>query len=289
MTNKEAPPPLARDDDDDAPKWHADSGKRGRAFLREPVPEHMVSILVRQTAEQKEEIEKDRRKGIRCEICKGWHHEYAVHLSYVGHAAATALLLEADLDWTWEPVAWTPDGLPRFDATGGLWIWLHVGGFKRLGYGNAQGKAKGIPGDREKEVIGDAIRNAAMRFGLALQLWSKEDLDLSSDEDEEEAAEQRRRQAAAGEGSQETAPPAASKPAQPAAKTSQPAAAGEATVRSARPYPQADFERNFKAWSEALLAGTKTIDETLAMIRKRGILSAEQEKRLRDVVKPANT
>src|SRR5690606_24225265 len=32
------------------------------------------------------------------------------------------------------------------------------------------------PGAREKEVIGDALRNAAMRFGAALDLWHKGDL-----------------------------------------------------------------------------------------------------------------
>ncbi len=31
-------------------------------------------------------------------------------------------------------------------------------------------------GSREKEVIGDALRNAALRFGLALELWSKADI-----------------------------------------------------------------------------------------------------------------
>ena len=31
-------------------------------------------------------------------------------------------------------------------------------------------------GKSAKECIGDAIRNAAMRFGVALDLWAKDDL-----------------------------------------------------------------------------------------------------------------
>lgn len=59
------------------------------------------------------------------------------------------------------------------DANGGLWIKLTVCGVTRLGYGDAQGKSGG---DAMKECIGDALRNAAMRFGAALDLWHKGDL-----------------------------------------------------------------------------------------------------------------
>ena len=45
-------------------------------------------------------------------------------------------------------------------------------------------------GSREKEVIGDALRNAAMRFGAALDLWHKGQ--LHADEDEDEKPEPRR-------------------------------------------------------------------------------------------------
>jgi hypothetical protein len=44
----------------------------------------------------------------------------------------------------------------------------------RLGYGCADGKHRRRR--REKEIIGDALRNAAMRFGAALDLWHKGDL-----------------------------------------------------------------------------------------------------------------
>jgi hypothetical protein len=105
-------------------------------------------------------------------------------LSYVGHAALTDRLLEVDPFWTWEPMALTPQGLPLFDESGGLWIRLTICGHTRLGYGHA---AKKAPGDREKEIIGDALRNAAMRFGAALDLWHKGG-DLHADDDVEREA-----------------------------------------------------------------------------------------------------
>ena len=103
----------------------------------------------------------------------GGYHARAVHLDYVGHAQTTARLLDADPMWSWEPVAWDDNGLPRLDAQGGLWIRLTVGGMTRLGYGDAQGKQGP---NAVKEAIGDALRNGAMRFGVALDLWSKSDI-----------------------------------------------------------------------------------------------------------------
>ena len=92
-------------------------------------------------------------------------------LSYVGHAALTDRLLQADPEWTWEPVA-NPSslGLPIVGAGVEMWIKLTIGGVSRYGYGDAQDK-KG--GNAVKEAIGDALRNAAMRFGVALDLWHK--------------------------------------------------------------------------------------------------------------------
>lgn len=94
-------------------------------------------------------------------------------LDYVGHAALTARFLDVDPGWSWEPVGHDPQGLPAFDANGGLWIKLTVAGMTRYGYGDAGGKNGP---NAVKEAIGDALRNAGMRFGCALDLWSKEDL-----------------------------------------------------------------------------------------------------------------
>ena len=94
-------------------------------------------------------------------------------LDYVGHAALTKRLLETDLEWSWEPFAIGADGLPKLDEAGGLWIRLTVCGITRNGYGDA-GNSKGT--QAVKEAIGDALRNAGMRFGAALDLWHKGDL-----------------------------------------------------------------------------------------------------------------
>jgi hypothetical protein len=94
-------------------------------------------------------------------------------LAYVGHAALTDRLLDVDPAWTWEPLTLDERGLPALDEVGGMWIKLTICGVTRLGYGDA-GAKKG--GDAMKERIGDALRNAAMRFGAALDLWHKGDL-----------------------------------------------------------------------------------------------------------------
>lgn len=107
--------------------------------------------------------------GIYC----GGKHWPSIHLSFVGHAALTARLIDADPAWEWQPLAFDPDGLPKLDREGGLWIRLTVGGVTRLGYGDAPNKQGSTA---IKEIIGDALRNAGMRFGAALSLWHKGDL-----------------------------------------------------------------------------------------------------------------
>ena len=88
-------------------------------------------------------------------------------LDFVGHAAVTDRLLAVDPEWTWEPFALDANGLPSVTASGNLWIRLTVCGVTRIGVGD---------GKNAKECIGDAIRNAAMRFGVGLDLWAKENL-----------------------------------------------------------------------------------------------------------------
>lgn len=151
----------------------AASPPTGLALLRQPIPEHLISPLPKGTKAQND---CPAEQKINCKVCGGWHHPQVRHIDYVGHAAATHLLLDADPLWSWEPLAYDADGLPKFDASGGLWIKLTVCGVSRLGYGHADKKAHMDAGSREKEVIGDALRNAAMRFGLALELWSKADI-----------------------------------------------------------------------------------------------------------------
>jgi len=94
-----------------------------------------------------------------------------LQLDYVSHAWVTDRLLQVDPAWSWKPLAFTDAGLPAFDSNGGLWIELTVCGVTRYGYGEPQGRDKF---DQTKGAIGNAIRNAAMRFGVALDLWAKE-------------------------------------------------------------------------------------------------------------------
>lgn len=153
-------------------------------LLRMPFPPNQISKLPKPTKAQTDAVKADFKKGVRCKLCGAWHHPDVVHLDYVGHAALTDRLLDTDSQWSWEPVSLGQDGLPAFDQNGGLWIKLTVLGVTRLGYGSADGK-KG--GDAIKEIIGDALRNAAMRFGAALDLWHKGD--LHADEPEQASDE----------------------------------------------------------------------------------------------------
>jgi putative phage-type endonuclease len=150
----------------------------GLALLREPFPPHQISKLPKETKAQIDD-RKNNKNGINCSICGGWHHPKAIHLDYVGHAALTDRLLNTDPNWTWEPVGFTAEGLPAYDRSGGLWIKLTVCGQTRYGFGAADGKSGG---DAVKEMIGDALRNAAMRFGAALDLWHKGELHVDADD-----------------------------------------------------------------------------------------------------------
>lgn len=146
----------------------------GLDLLRKPFPAHLISKLPKQD-KWMTDAKKDYKK---CTVCGGWHHPKAVHLDYVGHAALTDRLLDCDKSWNWEPMSLKEDGTPVFDQNGGMWIKLTVCGVTRYGYGHPDGK-KG--GDAIKEAIGDALRNAAMRFGAALDLWHKGDLHAIED------------------------------------------------------------------------------------------------------------
>lgn len=162
--------------------------KTGLALLREPFPANMISKLPKPTKTQTESVRANFKAGIRCKICGTWHHPDVVHVDYVGHAALTDRLLDCDPEWHWEPVALAPNGTPLLDENGGMWIRLTVCGVTRLGYGHPDGKRGG---DAIKETIGDALRNAAMRFGAALDLWHKGDLHADEPGDDEPSAERR--------------------------------------------------------------------------------------------------
>jgi hypothetical protein len=145
----------------------------GLALLRVPFEERLIGKLPKPTKRQTEEVKADFKAGIRCNDCGGWHHPKVVHLDYVGHAALTDRLLDVDPKWSWRPMATDEAGLPLLDKDNLLWIELTILGVTRIGAGDAGNKTGG---DAAKERIGDALRNAGMRFGAALDLWHKGDL-----------------------------------------------------------------------------------------------------------------
>ena len=109
------------------------------------------------------------------------------NLSYVGHAAVTEMLLRHDPLWHWTPVGCDPSGSPILDRNAegrpiGMWIRLRIFDHSRIGYGSVEPTDRRSDGDLIKEIIGDGIRNAAMRFGVALNLWSKNDLEVAAPE-----------------------------------------------------------------------------------------------------------
>ena len=96
-------------------------------------------------------------------------------LDFVGHAAVTDRLLQVDPLWTWEPMGKDDEGCPviRIGAKEAeLWINLTICGHTRPAVGTAAIGATELA----KQLISDALRNGAMRFGVGLDLWSKEDL-----------------------------------------------------------------------------------------------------------------
>ncbi len=124
-----------------------------------------------------------RHKMINCKVCKNFLSEAHQHDSYVSHADVENRLNNADPNWTYEPLAFDENGFPLavLDVDGNwiMWIRMTVGGVTRLGVGslhevpNKDAKAANVPqDDLRKKLISDALKNAAMRFGVGLELWS---------------------------------------------------------------------------------------------------------------------
>lgn len=157
--------------------------------LREDFPAEVIGKLPRVTCKacSNKACGNENHKPRKCDgqgradrtACNGWLSPAHIHIDFVGHAHVTDRLLSADPEWTWEPLAFDPQGLPLVtrnpEGHSVLWIRLAVAGVTRLGVGTAP--AGGF--EVEKQLIGDAIRNAAMRFGVALTLWAKADLESS--------------------------------------------------------------------------------------------------------------
>lgn len=159
------------------------------AMLREPFPESEIRYLPRVWCRACRDSKRgcNQHEMSQCSKCGNRLTTAHIDLKFVGHAEVTNRLLNVDPMWSWEPVAFDSNGLPQYDGNRGLWIRLTVCGVTRLGYGNAEGKSGG---DAVKEIIGDAIRNAGMRFGMALDLWTSSDLEIVDNRDFVAEAEQ---------------------------------------------------------------------------------------------------
>ena len=96
-------------------------------------------------------------------------------LDFVGHADITRILLEIDPTWRWVPIAWD-NGRPSIHVENGIatmWGELTILGQSRLGVGSVRADKQEL----DKELVGDFLRNAAMRFGICLSLWTKQEWD----------------------------------------------------------------------------------------------------------------
>lgn len=162
------------------------------AQLCAPFPPEYVGKLPRITCPKCSEARNrccDEHSKAKCADCGSYITERHIHLDYVGHADVTNRLLAVDPEWTWEPFALDERGLPACDTTSdghpvGLWMRLTVAGVTRIGYGSCPANQT----DAVKVLIGDALRNAAMRFGVATDLWAKGDRSDPSAENATSAA-----------------------------------------------------------------------------------------------------
>ena len=118
-----------------------------RAWLRKPFPPEQIGTLP---------------KGGR-------------NLSYVGHAAVTDRLNKLVPDWTWAPerIVETPDGEHVLAVIGSVTI----GGKTMPEVGEPANRSS--YGQELQTAIGNLIRRGAMRFGVGIDLWSREELEAT--------------------------------------------------------------------------------------------------------------
>lgn len=140
--------------------------------LRTPFPTESVGLLPRATRRNVPDSEKKV-----CPDCGAFIGPH-IHLNYVGWSAVVDRILSNDLAWTWDAYATDDHGLPMYrESPNGLevelWIRLTIAGVTRPGVGIV---SKGDE-DLGKKLVSDALKNAAAKFGLALDLWNKDELE----------------------------------------------------------------------------------------------------------------
>ncbi len=145
--------------------------------LRAPFPAELIGKLPRVSCPDCRKAQSKvcpKHNKMKCSVCGSSISSEHVHLDFVGHADVTNRLILADPEWTWEPAALDENSFPRVGVSPDdkkyiMWINLTVGGVTRPGVGSVAKDTEDI----QKELVSDALRNAAMRFGVALSLWSK--------------------------------------------------------------------------------------------------------------------
>jgi hypothetical protein len=140
--------------------------------LRQPFPQESIGILPKQIRRNTPESEKKH-----CDTCGATIGPH-VHLSYVGWSTVVSRLLDNDLHWEWDAYAHDQFGLPMYrDSPNGLevelWIRLTIRGQTRVGVGIVDKSES----DLGKKLVSDALKNAGNKFGIALDLWSKDELE----------------------------------------------------------------------------------------------------------------
>lgn len=155
-----------------------DARRQALLSLLDPFPTEQIGLLPRVTCSDCSNPRKrcEEHKKERCGECSAWVSTRHIHIDFVSHAYVTERLIERDPFWQWEPFALDEDGLPKLDTDDlgnpvGMWIRLTVLGVTRPAYGS-------VPSDQHdavKVLIGDALRNGAQRFGIALAQWQKSD------------------------------------------------------------------------------------------------------------------
>jgi len=270
------------------------------AWARRPFAQDEIELLPKPLTKEYKNGECNRpdRDGIQC---GGWHAMPCIHLMYVGHAGLTMRLYEVDPFWSWEPMAFNIDpdllklaissgstemvdrvmrnGTPRIEQ-GSMWIRMTLLGQMFVGVGDAGGKSGP---NAVKEIIGDALRNAAMRAGIGTYLWSKseramsmkdrgEGLDPAQAQAEEEASRRRGQQAEARQqrrqqtrsSGQQRPPATAPAPAQAPAPTPEPVRT--ATAISVLAAAETDPEKIRATWREARARDLNEIDVTQVLL-----------------------
>ncbi len=98
-----------------------------------------------------------------------------IQLDFVGHADITRILIEIDPNWRLVPISWE-NGRPACNIVNDMatmWFEMTLLGTSRLAIGSAKANSP----DLDKVLYGDALRNGAMRFGIGLSLWTKQEWD----------------------------------------------------------------------------------------------------------------